>query len=502
MEIDCNKVKKITFHVLCLLYMLLFTYAAMSKLLDFENFKVQLGQSPLLSAFALFVAWTIPLLELTIVVFFLIDQLRQFALYLSFGLMAMFSIYIFIILNYSSFVPCSCGGILEKMGWKQHLVFNLVFLIFAAVAIFINPTQLRYHNWLRHRTGTLSALALSGAVIVTSLFLMSENITHYHNKLVRRFPHWPAVKVSDTDLHLNSYYIAGIDSSNIYLGNNTAPFLVTVFNKALQYSGKHLITPKEKELRYHAVQIRVQSPYFYVFDGIVPCIFRGRTKDWKPKLLKKGGEFFTLVAPIDSTSVAVRTHDSHTGESIIGILDLRDTTRTLLNPRFLQKQRDGVFDTDGHLLYSAKLQKLIYLYAYRNQYTVADNKGAVTFRGNTIDTISHANLKIATLKSRGQRKFAKPPLFVNKMCAVSDNLLFVNSAIPGPYEDNDMWKRASIIDTYNLSDRAYLFSFCIYDEEGQKMKSFTVMNNNLYALIGNHIIRYDLRESITKYYNH
>ena len=38
--------------IICLLYILLFVYAAVSKLLDFENFQVQLGQSPLLSAFA------------------------------------------------------------------------------------------------------------------------------------------------------------------------------------------------------------------------------------------------------------------------------------------------------------------------------------------------------------------------------------------------------------------------------------------------------------------
>jgi hypothetical protein len=31
---------------------ILFTYAAISKLIDFENFQTQLGQSPLLSAYA------------------------------------------------------------------------------------------------------------------------------------------------------------------------------------------------------------------------------------------------------------------------------------------------------------------------------------------------------------------------------------------------------------------------------------------------------------------
>jgi len=41
------------------LYVLLFVYAGISKLLDYENFTVQLGQSPLLSAYAGLIAPTV-----------------------------------------------------------------------------------------------------------------------------------------------------------------------------------------------------------------------------------------------------------------------------------------------------------------------------------------------------------------------------------------------------------------------------------------------------------
>lgn len=494
--------KNVLVYIICLLYILLFVYAAANKALDFQSFKVQLGQSPLLSAFAEYVAWAIPFIELSIVTLLIIPRFRQFALYASFWLMSMFTAYIVIILNYSSFVPCSCGGILEKLGWKEHLVFNVAFVILAAIAIFLNPNQFNDKKIRWHIIRILGVLIILSSGTVIALFLMSENITHYHNKFVRRFQHWPAVKTVTADLRLNSYYIAGIDSSNIYLGNNTAPFLITIYNRSLQYSGKHVVTPTEKDFLFHAVQVRVQPPYFYILDGMVPCVFKGSTRDWKPKLIKKGGEFFSLIAPIDSATIAVRTSSRKNGSSIMGILNLRDTSQTILNTGFLQKQHDGVFDVDGILVYSEEMQRIVYLYAYRNQYIVADNNGNVDFRANTIDTISHARLKIAKLKERAQRKFASPPFFVNKGCAVSNNLLFVNSAIPGPYEDDGMWKSASIIDVYNLSDQAYLLSFCIYDEDGHKLKGFTVSGDHLYALIGNRLVNYKLRESITKYYNH
>ena len=93
------------------LNILLFTYAAVSKVLDFPNFQIQLGQSPLLSAFADWVAVAVPLVEFIIVLLLLTNKYRLLGLYGSFALMTMFTAYIVIILNFSSFTPCSCGGI-------------------------------------------------------------------------------------------------------------------------------------------------------------------------------------------------------------------------------------------------------------------------------------------------------------------------------------------------------------------------------------------------------
>ncbi len=67
----------------------------------------------------------------------IIPRLRLLALYASFSLMVMFTVYIFIVLNYSPFVPCSCGGILEKMGWTEHLFFNIGFVFLAMIGILL-----------------------------------------------------------------------------------------------------------------------------------------------------------------------------------------------------------------------------------------------------------------------------------------------------------------------------------------------------------------------------
>ncbi|WP_414655561.1 MauE/DoxX family redox-associated membrane protein [Flavobacterium sp.] len=124
---------------ICLLYILLFVYAAVSKLLEFENFKIQLGQSPLLSPFASWILFAIPTLEIIIAILLLIHKLRLIGLLASYTLMVLFTAYIYILLKYSSFVPCSCGGVIQKLSWSQHIIFNCFFIVLAGIAIILLP---------------------------------------------------------------------------------------------------------------------------------------------------------------------------------------------------------------------------------------------------------------------------------------------------------------------------------------------------------------------------
>src|SRR3981081_1825021 len=122
--------RKFWVEFISILLIILFTYAAVSKLLDFQKFRVQLGQSPMLTAFAGWVTWIIPSLELIISIMLSIQRGRLLGLYASFSLMVMFTAYIIAITKFSDYVPCSCGGVLQNMSWNQHLVFNLGFVLF------------------------------------------------------------------------------------------------------------------------------------------------------------------------------------------------------------------------------------------------------------------------------------------------------------------------------------------------------------------------------------
>ncbi len=116
-------------------FILLLVYAALTKLLDYQKFVVQIGQSPLLTNYASSIAWSIPAVEILIAVLLAWQRFRLVGLYGAFVLMVMFTAYIAAILSFSEDIPCSCGGVLEKLGWKEHLLFNVMFILLAIAGI-------------------------------------------------------------------------------------------------------------------------------------------------------------------------------------------------------------------------------------------------------------------------------------------------------------------------------------------------------------------------------
>ncbi|MHB1146951.1 MAG: hypothetical protein ACYC01_05075 [Lutibacter sp.] len=344
----------------------------------------------------------------------------------------------------------------------------------------------------------LLTCTIFGVGVIIQLFNLSEDIIHYQNRFIRRFPQHVAQEVHQTDLVYNSYYFAGIGDGKIYLGNYTAPLQMMVLDSTLKEKKIYNIELMEQNLPFQAPQLRVLGDHFFVFEGIVPYIFKGNISNWKASLRINSGYYFSQLEPMDSVNMAIRYLTPKSGESLIGALNLTDTTKATYGANLLQKQFDGIFDTDGSLLFNRSLNRLVYVYRYRNEYIVADPFLNLDYRGNTIDTVSQAQVRLAQVKNSPMKTFAEPPLIVNKTTAVDGNLLYVNSLLPGLYESENIWKIASIVDVYDLTDKTYRSSFPVYHIGDKKMKSMLVSGNLLYALIGQKIVCYKLLEHLSQ----
>ncbi|MCZ4222916.1 MauE/DoxX family redox-associated membrane protein [Pedobacter rhodius] len=122
-----NLIAQNTFRVI-LTYILfvLFLYTAVNKVTDYDNFLNELEKSPLIPrVFASAIAYMVIAVEFIISLGLLIEKTNRNSLAASGGLLLLFTVYIIMILLYSPYVPCSCGGIISALSWTQHLILNI-----------------------------------------------------------------------------------------------------------------------------------------------------------------------------------------------------------------------------------------------------------------------------------------------------------------------------------------------------------------------------------------
>ena len=151
--------KTLLIDIITYFFILLFLYTGVAKLMEVHLFKEQLVSSPFLGSLAGIITWALPIGELLLAIALFIPKWRLKALYVTLGLMSLFTIYVIVIFFMDNNLSCSCGGIIEELSPRQHMVFNGACVILALVAIAIDKRRgepSRRFNWL---TGT-SALCL------------------------------------------------------------------------------------------------------------------------------------------------------------------------------------------------------------------------------------------------------------------------------------------------------------------------------------------------------
>lgn len=116
------------------IFIILFTYTAVNKLIDYRTFRIALVQSPVLVNYADFMAKAVPAVELAVVALLVFSATRKAGLFLSLILMLAFTIYVGYLMFFASELPCNCGGIMKALSWKQHLIVNVIFIALAAWA--------------------------------------------------------------------------------------------------------------------------------------------------------------------------------------------------------------------------------------------------------------------------------------------------------------------------------------------------------------------------------
>lgn len=346
---------------------------------------------------------------------------------------------------------------------------------------------------------TLALCTIFACLSVAMMFHWSEAIMHNENPFIRRYVQG-CVQMHQLDLQYNSYYFAGFSDTTIFLGNTTGPLHVTSVDSALTKKSSFKMLLDDQTFNYRSPLLQVSFSDIYLIDGTVPVIYKGGIASKQLELKWHGKDRFSQPRLLDSQTLVCQTINPKTDMSELAVLHFGGDSGFEIHDRLLEKQIDGVFDSDGMLYFSKSTGWVVYTYYYRNQYIIAEPSLDLHYRGTTIDTVSKAAIEVVDIPGRNEKKLARPPVTANRLSAVDGNLLFVASGLIGQFEDRNLWEHSSIIDVYDIAARKYIASFYLYHHDGKKARAIAADNGRFYALIGNQIVFYRLDKLITKQY--
>src|SRR5690606_12025605 len=112
----------------------------------------------------------------------------------------------------------------------------------------------------------LGLLVIVGLGTVGLLYVFSENEMHRNNAFQRRFIPQPIEIQKEIALEGTSYYIAGMDSGKIYLGNYNAPLYLDEVAIKEGTISTFMVSVSNTTLPYRRVRMVVKLPYYYLGD--------------------------------------------------------------------------------------------------------------------------------------------------------------------------------------------------------------------------------------------
>lgn len=301
------------------------------------------------------------------------------------------------------------------------------------------------------------------------------------NGFSRTFTERQVLIPSDTiDLGFDSYYVAGHTNRTLYLGSVVAPrHVLSLSVPDLDSQHFQLRIPEPRSLRISSIQVAVDSPNVFLCEGTSPVIYKGYLSQSEVWPIETRGTYFLDVVPAGPAVFAIRVLNTRR-ENALAFLSLEPFDATSI-PIDLEKQVDGFFCTNGKLHYDRTTKTIVYVYRYRNQYIKIDSLLGVE-RGKTIDTVSRADIQVATISSSETKTLSKPAKIVNRLSAMHGRYLFVNSDLIADNESSERFQNANVIDVYDLHKMQYGYSFYIPNLKGSSLRDFVVFDGHLVAL--------------------
>lgn len=121
-------------------FILLWGYAASIKLLNWEQSRREMHLQPFPDWMGDILFWLVPLVELVLVYLLIHQHTVKRGIQLSVITLSVFTAYLLLAVGKAfGKIPCACGGILSHMGYREHIVFNLLFIAVGIITLVLAP---------------------------------------------------------------------------------------------------------------------------------------------------------------------------------------------------------------------------------------------------------------------------------------------------------------------------------------------------------------------------
>ncbi|UCS95045.1 hypothetical protein KZP23_08555 [Echinicola marina] len=127
--------------VTVILFILLWAYTGMEKLVGYNGFLQAMQNQTIPLAWARKLAYIILIVELVLTLMLMVRNTRKLGLLLSTLLITVFTTYIGLVwIGAFPRVPCSCAGFIESMSWEGHFLFNVGFIVLGVFGVMASKT--------------------------------------------------------------------------------------------------------------------------------------------------------------------------------------------------------------------------------------------------------------------------------------------------------------------------------------------------------------------------
>ncbi|MCR8556928.1 hypothetical protein KXD93_04715 [Mucilaginibacter sp. BJC16-A38] len=338
----------------------------------------------------------------------------------------------------------------------------------------------------KNRLLHLMICTLGGVSCIVLLWGFSVWRTRHPNGFLRKQPSHKIYGTGFIKLPDQQHYIAGIDSQFVYLGSKTLRARLLCVKPGTKDSSTVLIRPSDT-LRFNEdAAVRICGNEYFIFDGSRGQVITG---DIHSGLQSRDQRvpYFLDGLPLTNSIVIAKLLTKGRKSALVTL-----NGGVVSHSYLLPQQGDGIFMPDGVIVSPPDGKRLIYVYYYCNRFLCFDQCLKLTYKANTIDTVTHPHIRVAENKSNGDISLASPAVFVNKHCATNGSYLFIHSTLKADNETDVTHGRASAIDIYRVDNGRYIYTIYLPDLDGYKLRDLRVCGSTMVALFGPYVYYYQL----------